>query len=750
MSMQVTVEDPVRVNRPVRERRSGLKRNRDTSVGRSEVAKKKKKVVFTDQTSKFTAGRRRGRPSTRAPSPVKSKDLGKSSSFTWNFREYLADDELAPTTLRAPVDPANPFGTFRIARAASPGEDPNPNDRGVTRNGEDEDHDSNKENIPPYLPLYAPRPHRPAVPVLVINEGQAANISGRVVNSAEPLGGNSGSGYRPEYRSVAAQAFVNHAVDGDDTTSSTSNTNAQPSSIPNIFTEPLDLGPVPVFEFSSFDDIQKAIVDSIDFTDPRYSSAQLSTDYRPYSINTVLPPAPQFIVTADDTANLYHLPTPLPAVPEFGPALKANLHFNSHSAGRAPTPDLSQPFTYNPADGAILLPGTIMVAPNPVFDDAQPSCHFDAAMQGAAYLNHSNMNTGYLVGYDRIAMCCAQCKQVNHITPQDVLNGGMGELRERGRNGQRVDYTPHTPFVVVPPSQSSTSNNDNLVRADGDINRNDRASSAPIRTSPSPFEEDVERERELQKARTRERAEDNPRAAGELIWTELILDVRRDAYRRHQRLVGKGRNYRKLIDLCVSEKKARDRSRGRYVESAKEENGSFQLMSTYGADGGVEGIIMRNMQNMGIRREGVWSDEHQKFRVGAGEHWKTVDEWKEVLRSGGLGLDNKVRKDLGIDKIQAGELTEDQIKNMLADRIDIIDAARAAVVGAHLDLPPGYEEEQDTDYYTNSLTGSFDSANMDVDTSNTSNTSPDGEDVEMCNSLLAELREGGYMDMTFD
>lgn len=143
------------------------------------------------------------------------------------------------------------------------------------------------------------------------------------------------------------------------------------------------------------------------------------------------------------------------------------------------------------------------------------------------------------------------------------------------------------------------------------------------------------------------------------------------------------------------EKKARERSRGRYVEhqdNIDEENGrpvgithsdptkaagsrpgAFQLIRAgSGEIGGrsIDGVVVRTLQNLGFRREGVWDPVMQKFDVGhaIGEHWKPVEEWKRILESGGKLLKPKVRRDLGLRGLRAGDLAEQEIKALLADQ----------------------------------------------------------------------------------
>lgn len=113
-----------------------------------------------------------------------------------------------------------------------------------------------------------------------------------------------------------------------------------------------------------------------------------------------------------------------------------------------------------------------------------------------------------------------------------------------------------------------------------------------------------------------------------------------------------GRRVRRSITKAASqlgagEKHTRDNSRGRYVQSdgGDDGRGSFQVLRN-DAGAGSQTSVVRDV-NLGIQREGV-QDPNGRRDFGTGDHWKTADEWKEVLKSGQGDTAEFTRESLGL------------------------------------------------------------------------------------------------------
>lgn len=97
---------------------------------------------------------------------------------------------------------------------------------------------------------------------------------------------------------------------------------------------------------------------------------------------------------------------------------------------------------------------------------------------------------------------------------------------------------------------------------------------------------------------------------------------------------------------------------------------NFRLVNArrYHSNGSISEIILvRRIDNLGIQKTFFENEETQELVFEAGQHWKTLDEWRGVLRNGGIEMDGNARKDLGIDKFELCR----ELNDLLADRIGV-------------------------------------------------------------------------------
>lgn len=173
-----------------------------------------------------------------------------------------------------------------------------------------------------------------------------------------------------------------------------------------------------------------------------------------------------------------------------------------------------------------------------------------------------------------------------------------------------LDPNIPAPLVVSRTSTRDTPNNfiARMIHVD-DYNR--------LALSYTAIEESVVSERQPQMVRGRQRY----MRIDEIVWDNMTLGMNYAAYQRqedarYERCCRQG-----LAQACVTEKQARDRSRGGYVEiNTDGERGAYQLLSTgsSGSDsngGEVNGIIVRDVDNRDIRREGVWDANTQRYQI---------------------------------------------------------------------------------------------------------------------------------------
>lgn len=142
----------------------------------------------------------------------------------------------------------------------------------------------------------------------------------------------------------------------------------------------------------------------------------------------------------------------------------------------------------------------------------------------------------------------------------------------------------------------------------------------------------------------------------------LLTDVRTKSHRMHQIRRGRTKYRLDTAVACSYEVHWREQSRGRYIlDNDDNLAGAYQETNR-------DGTILRILGKLGFRREGVFNPSTKRFELPEEQQedqkWRTIDEWRAVLVSGGAELDERERRELGLDQMN-GDRGEDEVRAAL-------------------------------------------------------------------------------------
>lgn len=108
----------------------------------------------------------------------------------------------------------------------------------------------------------------------------------------------------------------------------------------------------------------------------------------------------------------------------------------------------------------------------------------------------------------------------------------------------------------------------------------------------------------------------------------------------------------------------REESRGRYTNDDNVAAGVYQ---EYNSDGS----IFRTLKKLGFRREGVLNRHTGRFELQEdrkeNHKWRTIEEWRAVLKNGGAELSEQERRELGLDQINKDMGNDDVVAALKGD-----------------------------------------------------------------------------------
>lgn len=144
--------------------------------------------------------------------------------------------------------------------------------------------------------------------------------------------------------------------------------------------------------------------------------------------------------------------------------------------------------------------------------------------------------------------------------------------------------------------------------------------------------------------------------------TRLLTDIRTKAQQVHYIRRSRIKHRLNAAVACTYEVHWREQSRGRYILDDDDNlTGAYQESSS-------DGTVLRTLRKLGFRREGVFNNFSGRFELPEerqeDQKWRTIEEWRALLRSGGTDLDERERWELGLNEMSAG-MREDEVRAAL-------------------------------------------------------------------------------------